>query len=69
MKVQSNFTGLRGKVYDLSSKRAKSPLLDAKIKATMAGIKKLEAQIDKFERVSSKKSSKKGARKSKPKRK
>ncbi len=68
-KVQSNFTELGGKVYDLASKGAKSPLLDARVKAAIAGIKKLEVQIVKLEKVSSKKSSKKGARKSKPKRK
>jgi hypothetical protein len=66
MKVQSNFTELGGKVYDLASKSAKSPLLDAKVKAIMAGIKKLEAQIARLENLSPKK---KGARRSKLKRK
>jgi len=66
MKVQSNFTELGGKVYDLASKSAKSPLLDAKVKSLVAGVKKLEAQIAKLENLSPKK---KGARKSKPKRK
>jgi hypothetical protein len=66
MKVQSNFTELGGKVYDLASKSAKSPLLDAKVKSLVAGVKKLEAQIAKLENLSPKK---KGTRKSKPKRK
>jgi len=65
-KVHSNFAELGGKVYDLASKSAKSPLLDAKVKATMAGIKKLEAQISKLENISSKK---KGAGRSRSKRK
>ncbi|MEK6581709.1 MAG: hypothetical protein AABZ25_04920 [Nitrospirota bacterium] len=69
MKVQSNFTDLGGKVYDLVSKGSKNPLLDMKVVSTIKGIKKLEAQIAKLESVSSKASSKKGARKSKPKRK
>jgi hypothetical protein len=65
-KVHSNFTELGGKVYDLASKSAKSPLLDAKVKATMAGIKKLEVQIARLENISSKK---KGAGRSRSKRK
>ncbi|MDP1758426.1 MAG: hypothetical protein Q8K77_01345 [Thermodesulfovibrionales bacterium] len=66
MKVQSNFTELGGKVYDLASKGSKNLLLDAKVKSLVAGVKKLEAQIAKLENLSPKK---KGARKSKPKRK
>lgn len=68
-KVHSTFTDLGGKVYDLVSKGSKNPLLDMKVISTIKGVKKLEAQIAKLESVSSKASSKKGARKSKPKRK
>lgn len=66
MKVQSNFTELGGKVYDLASKGAKNPLLDAKVISAIKGVKKLEVQIAKLENIPPKK---KGARKSKPKRK
>ncbi|TAL28263.1 MAG: hypothetical protein EPN94_00590 [Nitrospirae bacterium] len=69
MKIQSNFTDLGGKVYDLAAKESKNPLSDAKVKSAVKGIKKLEAQIAKLEGISGKKSSGKGARKSKPKRK
>jgi len=69
MKVQSNFTELGGKVYDIASKGSKNPLLDMKVISTIKGVKKLESQIAKLESVSSKASSKKGSRKSKPKRK
>lgn len=55
MKVQSNFTELGGKVYDLSSRSAKSPLLDARVKAAIANIKKLEAQVVRLENISPKK--------------
>ncbi len=64
-KVQSNFTELGGKVYDLSSKGAKNPLIDTKVKSTISGIKKLENQISKLEGISTKK----GAVKSRTKRK
>ena len=64
MKVQSNFTDLGGKVYDLASKDAKNLLSDSKVKSTIASIKKLEAQIAKLEK-STNKSQKKGTRKSK----
>jgi hypothetical protein len=64
MKVQSNFTELGGKVYDLASKSAKSPLLDAKVKSLVAGVKKLEAQIAKLEKTAGA-SAKKGKKKSK----
>ena len=39
MKVQSNFTDLGGKVYDLVSKGSKNPLLDMKVVSTIKGIK------------------------------
>lgn len=68
-KVQSNFTELGGKIYDLASKGAKNPFLDAKVKSSISWIKKLEAQIAKLERLLPKKSAKKGTRQSKPKRK
>lgn len=68
MKVQSDFTDLGGKVYDLASKESKNPLSDAKVKSAITGIKKLEAQIAKLEKGSVKKSTK-GSRKSKTKRK
>lgn len=64
MKVQSNFTELGGKVYDLASKSAKSPLLDAKVKSLVAGVKKLEVQIAKLEKAAGA-SAKKGKKKSK----
>jgi len=69
MKIQSNFTDLGGKVYDLISKGSKNLLIDKKVKSLIAGVKKLEAQIAKLERVSAKKSPGKGHSKSKPKRK
>lgn len=65
-KVHSNFTELGGKVYDLASKSAKSPLLDARVKTAIANIKKLEAQIAKLENISPKK---KGSSRSMPRRK
>lgn len=68
-KIQQNFTSLGGKVYDLASKGTANPLLDAKVKSTISSVKKLEEQIAKLEKVSGKKPSKKGARRSKPKRK
>jgi len=54
-KVQSNFTELGGRVYDLVAKGAKNPLPDAKVKSTISGIKKLETQITKLENPSAKK--------------
>jgi hypothetical protein len=51
MKVQSNFTELGGKVYDLASKGSKNPLLDAKVLSAINGVKKLEAQIAKLEKA------------------
>jgi len=64
MKIQSNFTDLGGKVYDLVSKGSKNPLLDMKVISTIKGVKKLEAQIAKLEK-STNKSPKKGVKKSK----
>lgn len=49
-KVQKEIAELGGKVYDLSSKR-KNPLVDAKVKANIARIKKLEGQIKKLEGI------------------
>lgn len=69
MKVQSNFTDLGGKVYDVVSKGSKNPLLDMKVISTIKGVKKLEAQIAKLEKTPEKKSSGKGTHKSKSKRK
>ena len=54
MKVQSNFTELGGKVYDLASKGSKNPLLDAKVISAIKGVKKLEAQIARLENISPK---------------
>lgn len=54
-KVQSNFTELGGKVYDLTTKGTKNPLLDKKVKSFISGIKKLESQITKLERPAAKK--------------
>lgn len=47
-KVQKEIAELGGKVYDLSSK-IKNPMLDKKVKAIVARVKKLEAQIIKLE--------------------
>jgi peptidoglycan hydrolase CwlO-like protein len=47
-KVQREISELGGKVYDLSSKM-KNPMIDSKVKAGIARIKKLEAQIAKIE--------------------
>ena len=47
-KVQKEIAELGGKVYDLSSK-IKNPLVDAKVKANITRIKKLESQIMKLE--------------------
>ncbi|MBI4688872.1 MAG: hypothetical protein HY754_01150 [Nitrospirae bacterium] len=59
-KVHSNFTELGGKIYDLISKGSKNPLLDSKVKSTISGVKKLEAQIAKLEKQSAGKPSGKG---------
>lgn len=47
-KVQREVSELGGKVYDLSSK-VKNPMLDKKVKAILARVKKLETQIVKLE--------------------
>ncbi len=47
-KVQKEIAELGGKVYDLSAK-VKNPMLDSKVKATVARIKKLEALITRLE--------------------
>jgi uncharacterized protein YlxW (UPF0749 family) len=47
-KVQKEITELGGRVYDLSS-RIKNPMLDTKVKAILARIKKLESQVAKLE--------------------
>lgn len=47
-KVQKEIAELGGKVYDLSSK-VKNPMLDSKVKAVVAKIKKLETQITRLE--------------------
>ncbi|MEW6109497.1 MAG: hypothetical protein AB1632_10075 [Nitrospirota bacterium] len=47
-KVQREIAELGGKVYELSPKR-KNPLLEGKVKAIIARIKKLESQILKLE--------------------
>ena len=64
MKVQSNFTELGGKVYDLTSKGSKNLMLDTKVKSLVAGVKKLEAQIAKLEKAAGA-ATKKGKKKSK----
>ncbi|MEW6417667.1 MAG: hypothetical protein AB1480_06055 [Nitrospirota bacterium] len=48
IKVQKEIAELGGKVYDLSSK-IKNPMLDKKVKAIVARVKRLEAQILKLE--------------------
>jgi hypothetical protein len=66
-KVQREISELGGKVYDLSSKM-KNPMIDSKVKAGIARIKKLEAQIAKIEgkiKVTSKKVTRKPTSKSK----
>jgi len=63
-KVQSNFTELGGKIYDLVSKNTKNPLTDSKVKSAVTAIKKLEVQIEKLEK-STNKSPRKGSIKSK----
>jgi len=58
MKVQKEIAELGGRVYDLSSK-LKNPMLDKRVKALIARVKKLETQVTKLEgkgRVKSKKS-------------
>lgn len=47
-KVQKEIAELGGKIYDLSDKM-KNPMLDTKIKESMARIKRLEAEILKIE--------------------
>jgi uncharacterized protein YlxW (UPF0749 family) len=47
-KVQKEITELGGRIYDLSS-RIKNPMLDTKVKAILARIKKLESQVAKLE--------------------
>ncbi len=69
-KVQSNFTELGGRIYDLSAQGAQNPMLNAKVKSAIAGIKRLENQIEKLEKPFFKKPApKKGKGKSKSKRK
>ncbi len=58
-KVHSNFTELGGKVYDLASKGSKNPMLDPKVKSAISGIKRLEGQIARLEKSSTKKAVKK----------
>jgi len=52
-KVQREIAELGGKVYSVSLKM-KNPMLDNKVKAVMARIKKLEAQILKIENTKKK---------------
>ncbi len=47
-KVQKEISELGGKVYGLSAK-VKNPMLDSKVKAALAKIKKIELQIVKLE--------------------
>ena len=49
-KVQKEISELGGKVYGLSAK-VKNPMLDNKIRATIARIKKIELQIVKLEKT------------------
>jgi hypothetical protein len=66
-KVQREISELGGKVYDLS-KKMKNPMLDSKVKAGIARIKKLEVQIAKIEgkiKVTSKKAARTRTSKSK----
>lgn len=68
-KIQSNFAELGGRIYDLASKGAQNPMLNAKVKSAVAGIKRLENQIEKLEKPFFKKpASQKGKGKSKSKR-
>lgn len=47
-KVHHEIAALGGKVHELSSK-VKNPMLDSKVKAILARIKKIEAEITKLE--------------------
>lgn len=47
-KVQKEISELGGRVYDLSGKLT-NPMLDKKVKALVARVKKLEAQITRLE--------------------
>ena len=49
MKVQDEFAKLGGQIYDLIIKKSKSPLGNKDVVSTISKIKKLEAQITKFE--------------------
>ncbi len=52
-KVQKEISELGGKIYGLSTK-VKNPMLDDKVKATIAKIRKFEAQIVKLEKEAQK---------------
>jgi hypothetical protein len=48
-KVQKEISELGGRVYDLSAK-LKNPMVDRKVKALIARIKKLEAKVTRLEK-------------------
>lgn len=62
-KVHKEISDLGGRVHELSSK-VKNPMLDSKVKAILARIKKIETQITKLEgqRKNSKKKTKQTVR-------
>ena len=49
MKVQEEFAKLGGAVYDLTLKKSKNPMSNAKVKSILARINKMDARIDKLE--------------------
>lgn len=51
MKVQEEFTKLGGQIYDLIAKKSKNPLGNRKVASLIKKINKLEAQIQKFEKI------------------
>ena len=60
-KVQKEISELGGKVYDLSGK-VRNPMLDTKVKAIKARIKKLELEIVKLEGIPKSKTKKTSSR-------
>jgi hypothetical protein len=67
MKVQDEFAKLGGQVYDLIIKKSRNPLGNKNVVSTISKIKKLEAQITKFEGKEVKKKKKTTAKKTRKK--
>jgi hypothetical protein len=63
--VKEEFEKLGGQIYDLTSKKVKSPLSSRKVTAIITRIRKLEKQITRLEQRASKASAKKLTRTSK----